>query len=202
MGLDLARALRRELPEEPDAEQWRFVREVGHCLQQKLARSGRRFDFLVVREAAPNAFALPGGFVFVTRSLLELIEYQTDELAFVLGHELGHVTARHAMDRVMSDAAVGAACRLLRVGGGAGAWLQSAGAQLLKSAHSQRRELEADRRGVTLCRAAGFDGCRALGLLERLREHQAAAPENSLLEYFASHPPFEQRLGEICKVLA
>jgi Zn-dependent protease with chaperone function len=133
----------------------------------------------------------------VTRPLLALCD--EDELAFVLGHEMGHVLLRHAIDRVMAHSALNAAVGRLAAGGGVfGRSLAGVAAALLSQGYSQDQELDADRAGVRLARAAGFDpaaGARLLGRLAGVRGDLAG-----LSRYFSSHPPFEVRISHLGRV--
>src|SRR5258708_1627894 len=95
VGHDLAQAVARqmEIEHEPAAEQTLagLKDRLSACVKDR----SRQFSFSLVRAPEVNAFALPGGFVFVTRPLLQLCGGEPDELAFVLGHEMAHVIRRH-----------------------------------------------------------------------------------------------------------
>src|SRR5207244_2206992 len=98
-----------------------------------------------------NAFALPGGFIFLTRPLLELCQSDRAELAFVVGHEMAHIVQRHAIDRIMASSALNAAVgRFTMAGGIFGQSLAALAATLLSQGYSQDQELEADRIGARL----------------------------------------------------
>jgi predicted Zn-dependent protease len=96
---------RLELDTEPRAGQ--MLNKVGRHLAACVANKLRTSSFEVIKGTEPNAFALPGGFIFVTRSLLELCDWNQDEIAFILGHEMGHVIRGHAMDRIIANSATG-----------------------------------------------------------------------------------------------
>jgi predicted Zn-dependent protease len=157
VGQDLAREIRRqlELDQEPQAEQ--ILSEVGRRLAARVANKYRTFRFETVKGTEPNAFALPGGFIFVTRSLMELCRWNHDEIAFILGHEMGHVIKGHAMARIISNSAITTASRAAPVRGVLAGWLRRVGVQFLESAYSQDLESEADKLGVRLVAAAGYD---------------------------------------------
>src|SRR5205823_6424711 len=114
--------------------------------------------FVAVRAPEINAFALPGGYVFVTRRLLDFSRWDHAELAFVLGHEMGHVVKRHAIERLMANALFGGIAARLPVGGAVlrphvAALLST----LLRQGYSREQELEADAFGARVAHAAGFD---------------------------------------------
>ncbi|HKI32286.1 MAG TPA: M48 family metalloprotease [Gemmataceae bacterium] len=196
VGRDLARAFVEQLGHDPDP----VVREHLDYLAAKLtaAQSDRRwgFRFLAVRAPEVNAFALPGGFVFVTRHLLEVCGWDHAELAFVLGHEMGHIVKRHAIERLMANTLFSGVVARLPVGGAVlrphvAALLNT----LLRQGYSREQELEADAFGARAARAAGFDPAGARRVLVRLAAESAAEP--LLSGYFASHPPLDVRLRHL-----
>jgi predicted Zn-dependent protease len=196
VGRDLARAVLEQLERDPDPA----AREHLDYLAAKLAAglSDRRYGFRVVAVRSPemNAFALPGGYVLVTRRLLDVCAWDHDELAFVLGHEMGHVVKRHAIERLMANALFDGVVARLPVGGAVlrphvAALLST----LLRQGYSREQELEADAFGARAARAAGFAPDGARRLLVRLAAESAAEP--LLSGYFASHPPLNERLRHL-----
>jgi len=197
VGRDLAEAFINEMGADPDEAMRRTVRRIGRALSERVADRRRSFHFHVVTNGEPNAFALPGGYVLVTRSMIDLVGAGADETAFILGHEMGHVIKHHPMERIMSDAAMSAAMRTLRVGGMAGQWVRSTGLSLMRSAYAQDRELLADKLGAKLAMTAGFDPEGAIRMFEQLARRERAEDAPPLGEYFATHPPFGDRIGEL-----
>ena len=202
VGQDLAREIRRqlELDQEPQAEQ--MLNEVGRRLAARVANKSRTFSFEIVKGTEPNAFALPGGFIFVTRSLMELCRWNRDEVAFILGHEMGHVIKGHAMSRIISNSAIATASRAAPVRGVLAGWLRRVGVQFLESAYSQDLESEADKLGVRLVAAAGYDSQACVQLLSRLSKLSTSVGEFDLGSYFSSHPPFKTRIENINHLLS
>jgi predicted Zn-dependent protease len=195
-GRDLARAFLAQLGHDSDS----VVREHLDYLAAKLTAglSDRRwgFRFLAVRAPELNAFALPGGFVLVTRRLLDLCAFDHAELAFVLGHEMGHIVKRHAIERLMANTLFNSMVSRLPAGGSVlrphvAALLST----LLQQGYSREQELEADAFGARTARSAGFDPAGARRVLVRLASESAAEP--LLSGYFASHPPLEVRLRHL-----
>lgn len=203
VGHDMAEAFRAQLGVEADIPAAQQVQEVGERLVARVRNKQRRFTFTVLAGPQVNAFALPGGHVFITRPLLDLVASRggtEDDLAFVLGHEMGHVIKEHPMERMMSDQAIFAAARAVPVAGVAGQWIKSAGAKMLQSAYSQDAELVADRMGGMLARAAGFDAMAGPRMLQRLSEHHGHA-DDDWMAYFNSHPPFDMRIENLTQYL-
>jgi predicted Zn-dependent protease len=197
VGRDLAREVRSQLApaREPQIEQ--MLAEIGHKVVDCVANRSRVFSFETVEGSEPNAFALPGGFIFVTTSLVELCQRNENEVAFILGHEMGHVIRGHAMNRIVSDSAVAAASRAVPIRGVLSGWLRKVGVQFLESTYSQELESEADQLGVHLMAAAGYDPRASVQLFRRLAELKSAPDEFDIGSYFSSHPPFNVRIENI-----
>ncbi len=109
MGRAGDQEIRREMPVYDDPALQRYVEDIGMRLARTSHRPNLPWQFTVVDVAAVNAFALPGGFVYVTRGLLAYLSSEAD-LAGVLGHEIGHVTARHSVQQYRSRPAHSSGC--------------------------------------------------------------------------------------------
>src|SRR6478609_6128779 len=143
-----------------------LVREIGTRLSACVRKKERTFQFEVLRDAAVTALALPGGFIFVSAPLLNECERNADELAFVLGHEMGHVVRGHAMERALTRiGAEGLSTILSR--GLLNPALREAGLDWLQRSHAKEAEMEADEFAVRVSRAAGFDPAAGLNWLKR-----------------------------------
>ncbi len=201
VGRDLAAEIRRQLGCGQSPQTDRLLAEVGQRLAASVVDKARRFNFETVEGSEPNAFALPGGFIFVSRPLVELCRHDPDEVAFILSHEMGHVIRGHAMRRVMSNSAIAAASRAAPIRGLLAGWLHRVGVQFLESAYSQDLESEADRFGVRLATAAGYDPRACMRLLSRLARLNSPPQQFDLGGYFSSHPPFDVRISSINRLL-
>ena len=201
VGRDLAREIRKqtELEREPKVEQ--ILVETGLRLTKCVANQSRTFSFEGIKSTEPNAFALPGGFIFVSRSILDLCEWDRDETAFILAHEMGHVIRKHAINRIMRDLAVTAASRVAPVRGAVSAWVKKVGIQFLESTYSQELEFQADLLGVSLAEAAGFAPEASIKLLKRLEKIKSLESGFNIGSYFSTHPPFEDRIFNIARKL-
>jgi predicted Zn-dependent protease len=202
VGLDLADEAGRQLALDLDPRTRQALDEVGRRLAACVANRLRSFHFDAFAAGEPNAFALPGGFIFVSRSILELCQWDQSEMAFILAHEMGHVIRGHAIERIVTNTAVSVASRAAPVRGALGGWLKTVGIQYLQTAYSRDQELEADRLGVRLLRAAGFDPEGSIQLLTRLAELKQSAEPASLGEYFSTHPTAEIRIQSLRRFLA
>jgi predicted Zn-dependent protease len=197
VGLDLAREIRQQLGRSREPQTDQMLKEIGNRLAGRVANKSRRFNFETVNGPEPNAFALPGGFIFVTKSLVELCRYDQNEIACILGHEMAHIIRGHAMNRIVSNSAIAAASRAAPIRGVLSGWLRKVGVQFLESAYSKDMESEADRLGVRLVAAAGYEPAACVQLFSRLAELKSPPNEFDLGSYFSSHPPFKVRIENI-----
>lgn len=182
-----------------DPELVAYVSEVGQRVAAESARPELPYEFVVVNDSTPNAWALPGGKIGIHRGLLTAMDNEA-ELAAVLGHEVVHSAARHGAQRMERGlvlqagmVAVGIATRdhdlhaLMVAGAGIGT-------ALISQQHSRSAELEADYYGTRYMAKAGYDPEGAVTLQQKFVE-LAGKGERSWVEgLFASHPPSEQRV--------
>ena len=180
-----------------------WVNRVGQRLAAHTGLEGvagslkpEEYSFTVLDSQMVNAFALPGGYVYVTRGLVSLARSEA-ELAGVLAHEIGHVTARHAAQRYSQTivAGVGAAILSAVIGSKEATDLVGLGANLYLKGFSRENEFEADRLGIEYLSAAGYEPDAMRTFLTRLRRHGAletrlaggkADPDR--YDLFATHP--------------
>lgn len=197
IGTETAREIEAQLPIVDDPYIAAYVNELGDTIASHTARRDLAWHFFVVNSHQVNAFALPGGFVYVNRGLIEATE-RADELAGVLGHEIGHVVQRHSVKQMQNQEKVGAvaeiACTLtdlcnsqlgqaaIRVGGTA-----------VIARYSRVDELEADSEAVENVLRVNIDpeGIPALfEVLMRQREREPTLVDG----WFSTHPLEESRI--------
>lgn len=181
-----------------------YVQAVGARLARHVNRKEIRYRFHLVDMEVPNAFALPGGPVYITRGLLALIESE-DELAGVLAHEIGHIESRHAARRLQASAPfaiLNAPAKLLgSVAPTLGhiAEIPSALAGgLAISAYSRSQEHEADEVGAALAAAAGWRPDALADALNALEaEHNLSEEVHGMPSFFATHPTTPDRVTKV-----
>ena len=177
-----------------------YVDAVGQKLASHSPRQDVRYHFHVVEMDEPNAFALPGGHIYVSRGLLSLSNSEA-ELANVLGHEIGHVAARHAAQRDTLAKAVTLMNVLgtigVAVGGATSTGIPGPVGNPGLQAYSRKQESEADEIGQDLAVMAGIDPAGMASFLRRLEAHsrlkQGFSRETS---YFDTHPATRERAAE------
>ncbi len=192
-GQECARAFAAQFPGKPSPADQKLVSNIGAMLAKAVNDSRREFGFTVVSSSSANAYALPGGFVFITAALLDLCARDQDEIAFFLGHEIGHVLKGHARDTLTANTFLNAVMSRLPA---AGQMLR----QVLSKGYSQTHELEADREALRLAHAAGFDGRASIAALQHLQ--RITPDQKGLAEYLSSHPSISERVRELEKSLS
>ena len=199
VGLDLANEIRLQFGGTKSRNA--TLDKIGAKLTARVVNKDRKFCFEVIEGKEPNAFALPGGFVFVTESILQLCDGDEDEIAFILAHEMGHIIRGHAMERIISSTLTNVVSRTSIARGVVSAWIKNVGLKFFESAYSQSREFDADGLGGRLMRAAGYDPDGATRLLKRLWKLSSDNDPLGMSVYFSTHPPFNERIGNIGSVL-
>jgi len=197
VGQDLAREIRQQVGLAPEPQVEQLLHEIGSRLTVRVANKQRKFKFDIIKGAEGNAFALPGGFIFLTATLVDLCQRKPDEIAFILGHEMAHVIRGHAMKRIISSSAMVAASRAAPARNLLTVWLRKVGIRFFESAYSQKRELEADTLGARLAAAAGYEPYAPVQMLSRLAELRPTTKKIGLGSYFSSHPPFAVRIHNL-----
>ncbi len=181
-----------------------YVQQVGEQLAAHSHRPNLIYRFTVLDSAEVNAFALPGGYIYITRGILAYLNSEA-ELAAVLGHEIGHVTARHAVRQYTAATATGLAIALLG-GGQAGQQLMGVIGNALLSGYGRDHELQADHLGAEYLARTGYDPQAMFGVMTVLKNQEEAEKKRAAAEgrephiyhgVFASHPSADQRLQEV-----
>ena len=205
IGRQSAEQINARLPIVRDAVVAEYVQQLGLSIAKTTSRADLDWHFVVVDSREVNAFALPGGIIYVNRGLIERA-HKLDELAGALGHEIGHVVRRHSVTQMKkaqgANVAVGLACTLTRIcdNNVAQAAIQVGGAALF-ARYSRQDEAEADSEAVENVIRAGIDPEGIPALFERLIEERRASPL-AIEAFFASHPLEEDRIRATEQLIA
>jgi predicted Zn-dependent protease len=186
-----------------------YVNEVGQRAAKLSHRPDLQYTFTILDSQDINAFTTGGGYVYVTRGILSYLNSEAELLA-VLGHEIGHITARHPVRRQSQSTLsnIGALAVGLFTGSGDLAGLASYAGAAIISGYGREQELEADRLGAEYLARAGYDPdsmidvVRLLKNQELLEIQQAREEKRQPRVYhgiFATHPDNDQRLREVVK---
>ncbi len=203
MGRQFAVSAEAQLGLVDDAELQDYLQRIGTQLAAASERPELPWTFRVVDDPTPNAFAAPGGYIFFTRGLLALMRNEA-ELASVLGHEIGHVTARHSV-AMMSRA------QLAQIGLGVGSIisptvaqfgdLAAAGLQVLFLSYGRDAERQADDLGYRYALAQDYDVAEMVNVFAALQQSATLAGHSPVPTWMASHPDPGERIARIEKRL-
>ncbi len=180
-----------------------YVSGIGKRLSQVSERPDLPWSYKVVDDPVVNAFALPGGFVYVTRGILAYFEDEA-ELAGVLGHETGHVTAQHSVNQISRQ-------QLEQLGLGVGSILSptvaqyggllGAGLQLLNLKYSREDESQADELGLRYMTRLDYDPQAMIGVFQMLSQVSGSA-DSRIPEWQSTHPYPENREARMRELIA
>ena len=175
-----------------------LVQRVGeHLVRQSVAaKSPYKFSFHVLADPKTvNAFALPGGPVFITEGLLRLLKSEA-ELAGVLGHEIGHVIARHSSERLAKQQLTQGLLGALVVGSGdfTTAQIGQVVGSMINMSYGREDELESDAIGIRIMAEAGYDPRAMIRVMEVLAKASGGSRQP---EFFSTHPAPENRTARI-----
>ena len=176
----------------------RYVNLVGLAVAGEDPRSDITYRFAVLETPVVNAFASPGGYVFITRGALDLIESES-ELAGVLAHEVGHVNRRHVIEQIRKSDTMRAVRDQVNVSGAVLDQVVGTGANALFTGLSRDDELQADSLGFEYAASAGYDPSGLASFIARLDRH---AGEGPVAELFATHPRAAERLERLEQIAA
>jgi len=195
-------------PEDPEAT--KYVTAVAAQLVSNVNRKAIHYQIHVIRSPQINAFAIPGGHIYVLTGLLDFLDSEA-ELASVLGHEISHVDLRHCIERYQYELA------LKKVGAGDATVLVGLAHQFASLGYAQYQELEADASGERLTIEAGYDPDAAIAVFRRMKTRfgePAVKPANTPLgelgqavggalgAYFETHPPSQERARQLTAMVA
>ena len=205
LGLQAAPEMAQQFGgEDPDPQLQALVDKVGERLvaRSAAAQTPYQYDFHVLNDAETiNAFALPGGQVFITEGLLKRLKTE-GQLAGVLGHEIGHVVARHGAEHIakqqltqgLTGAAVLATYDPSDPSSRGSAAVAAMIGQLVTMRFGRQDELESDQLGVRFSSEAGYDPRSMIALMKILEE---SSQGNRPPEFFSTHPNPENRIERI-----
>jgi predicted Zn-dependent protease len=200
IGRHLAAVLLGAKPLHPNMALQAYVNRLGRWISLQSSRPDLPWTFAVLDDNGYNAFAAPGGYVFVTKGLIDSLKDES-ELAGVLAHEINHVLQKHHLQAIRKSARTGLLTTVLasqlskNIPAGMSEQLINIGRDLYSKGLDQGDELEADRTGVALATRAGFDPYGLVGVLSQLR---TAAPDNPLFSLqMSTHPPAQVRLDQL-----
>jgi predicted Zn-dependent protease len=199
-GRQLDAEVRREMGVYRDDALQRYVTDIGQRLARTSHRAQLQWHFAVVDQPAVNAFALPGGYIYLTRGILPFLDNEA-ELAGVIGHEIGHVTARHSAAAYSKATGAGVGLALLGIFVPSTRPLQGlaeTALSVLFLKHGRDDELQADRLGAEYSAKAGWDPAGIAGMLTTLaRIDEATGSRKGVPNWLSTHPAPADRIQQV-----
>jgi predicted Zn-dependent protease len=200
LGQQYAAQIDSQLPIVEDPEINRYINVLGDSIAKLTSRGDLDWHFYVVNTDVVNAFALPGGFIYVNRGIISRAD-KMDELAGVMGHEIGHVVKRHSVKQMeqMQGANVGVtlACVLTRICESQAAQAAiNVGGTAVFAKFSRQDETEADEEGFRNVVRAGISPEGMVSFFKKLLAEEQSQP-SALEAWFSDHPLTQDRINDI-----
>lgn len=202
IGRQIAGNLLGAAPLVKDAHLQQYVNNVGRWVASQSERPDLPWNFGVIESADINAFAAPGGYIYVTLGLYRLLQNEAD-LAGVLGHEIGHVIRKHHLKILQQSKLLDAGSKALAKQAGHNDVVQKiigSGAEIVARSLDKGAEFEADRIGVVLAARAGYDAFGLPGVLQQIGH--SAEDEGNVALLFKTHPHPDDRLDKLSLAMA
>src|SRR4051794_14390136 len=205
LGRQNAEEINAQLPIVNDPAVSSYIQNLGESIAKTTSRADLDWHFYVVNTKQVNAFALPGGFIYVNRGLIESTD-RLDELTGTLGHEIGHVIERHSVKQMESaqktNMGISVLCTLTNIcHSGLGQAAVQVGGTALFARHSRLDELQADSEGVVNVTRAGYDPHGIPDLFQVLLKERQYQP--TIVDgWFADHPLEEARISKAKRLIA
>ncbi len=193
IGRGIAATIAGRFPVSSDAALTRYVNLVGLTVASQDPRADITYHFAVLETPTVNAYAAPGGYIFVTRGALGLIENEA-ELAGVLAHEVGHVNRRHVIEQIRKSDTMREVRDQLDLQGTQLDKVVGTGSNALFMGLSRGDEMEADSLGLEYAASAGYEPGGLAAFVSRLDRH---AGEGPVSEFFATHPKPSDRVERL-----
>ncbi len=197
IGREVLPEMTKKYPLSKDARLQERAQRIGMKLAAHSDRKDIAYTFGVIEDKSLNAVTLPGGYVYVNRGLMEA--FSDDELAYVMGHEIGHVAARHIAKKMQANMAYQSLLAVAFAALGnksekAQGALTGASAVygLMELSYSRGDEFEADRLGTKYAHRAGYPPQAAFSALEKLKKGEG--PNIRVMQYLRTHPFVDDRI--------
>lgn len=195
MGLQAFDTIKKEKPVSHNNQ----YNQTANCISQAIIKElGGNWEVVVFKDKSPNAFALPGNKIGIHTGMIKLVDNQ-DQLAAVIGHEVGHVLAKHSNERASQEMAVNSGMALIQAVaapqsalGQTAFGLLGVGAEYgILMPYSREQETEADMIGVDLMAKAGFDPRQSVTLWQKMEQ---ASQGQQPIEFMSTHPAHATRI--------
>ena len=201
MGAQYAAEIERQLPMINDASINSYINQLGNRIAQRVDQRGIQYRFRVVNAPEVNAFAVPGGFIYVNRGLIDRSENMS-ELGGVLAHEIGHVVQRHSVEQMEKAQGANTLVNVVygvllgRAPSGVEQVAIQGGGSALFAHYTRDAEREADQDAVRFTVASGIHPRGIITMHEKLLQERQRSP-GRVERWFATHPAGEERIAAV-----
>jgi predicted Zn-dependent protease len=171
-----------------------YINSVGQRIDAVCQKPGWQYQYIALNDKTANAFALPGGYVFITKGMLEKLSSEA-QLAAILSHETAHIVARHSSAQMSRQIGIEILLSAVTSESTSEGVLTAAnlGSQIIGLGYSREQESQADLAGIEYMVKAGYNPYGMLETMQMLQEQNAVRP----MEFFSTHPSPENRIAEI-----
>jgi len=199
VGQSVASGIQRQFKPLDDREVVTYVQSLGYRIASVCDRQDLDYHFDVLDSPQVNAMAAPGGFVYVTTGLLAAAENEA-EVVIVLGHEIGHIAARHGAQRIQTAFGLSLAADLISMDRKSTLFqgIAALGVNLALNGYSRENEYEADHLGMVYACRLGYDPRAAVTFFEKLKKIEKRTPSDVEI-WFSTHPATQNRVAEFEK---
>ncbi len=202
LGRDMDRDIQKKLKILQDQQMQRRLEDIGNTVARFSDRGDLGYHFKIVKDRELNAFAIPGGFIYVNSGLMDIAT--DDELACVLGHEIGHIAARHSVKKL--QAVMGYQLVIGIILGLSGNQAISQATDIVFSVvglgYSRKDEFLADKLAVKYAKKSGLNPYGMITFFEKLKQEAQKRGSNFNLVFLSSHPPIEERIKNVKNEIA
>jgi len=205
IGRRIAASIEKKLPVYRDAAYERRLIRVGYRLARLSDRQGLEYNFTIIDKDEINAFATFGGYIYINKGVMDAAETD-DELAAVLAHEIGHVSARHLAKRMDQDRTFSLGLFALKAfvlrkqkHGRDIHRAVNMGYGIIRNGYSREDELEADSLGVRYSYCAGYDPLAAISMMKKLKDQRAGSGSRLFenISILRTHPYIDERVDQV-----
>jgi predicted Zn-dependent protease len=206
LGADYSRQINQQLPLVNDASTNQFINQLGRQIAQAADQRGIRYNFYVVNSDVVNAFAIPGGHIYINRGLIERAD-NVSELAGVLAHEIGHVAERHGIEQMSKAQNANTALAVVYgvLLGRQPSGVEQAGIQLgggaVFASYGRQAEREADAVAVPYMVRSGLNPQGLPSFFRKLLALQQGSPSR-VEQWFSTHPTTQERVTNVNAIIA
>jgi len=202
LGRDMDRQIQKKLKILQDPEMQYRLNNIGTRVSAFSDRQDITYHFRIVKDKELNAFAIPGGFIYVNNGLVDMAG--DDELACVLAHEIGHIAARHSVKRLQSVMGYQIIASIASRISGNQALIRATNIvfDLVNLGYSRKDEFLADKLSVKYAKKSGFNPYGMVTFFNKLKQEAGKKGPNFNLVFLSSHPPIDERIKNVEKEIA